>query len=204
MKKIAVSQRIDFLQKRNEKRDSLDQNYVKLLTYCGFIPFPIPNAIISEPNDKDLSLKEIKSWFQKVLPDGILLTGGNDFGEYIERDTTELISIEYAKENLIPILGICRGMQLIAISEGINLFPINGHIGLKHRITGEVNQEVLCFHKFAIEKTPKNFEVIATSKDGLIEGIRHKVLPIEGWMWHPERMNQFSKNDIKRIKNLFC
>ena len=46
------------------------------------------------------------TWFEKVMPDGILLTGGNDYGEYIERDITELITIEYAKENLIPILTI--------------------------------------------------------------------------------------------------
>ena len=49
----------------------------------------------------------------------------------------------------------------------------------------------------------KQFKVIAHSLDGEIEAIKHKSLPWEGWMWHPEREEKFLKEDINRIKNLF-
>ena len=43
MKKIAISQRVDYLQKRNEIRDSLDQKLIKLISICNFIPILVPN-----------------------------------------------------------------------------------------------------------------------------------------------------------------
>ena len=33
----------------------------------------------------------------------------------------------------------------------------------------------------------KDFEILAKAKDGVIEAIRHQKLPIEAWMWHPEK-----------------
>ena len=95
-------------------------------------------------------------------------------------------------------------LQLLAYNEGVKLFPVTGHIGKKHIVTGEINQDVICFHNFSIYETPKNYSEIAISEDGLIEGIRHNHLPIEGWMWHPERKDNFSEIDIDRIKKLFC
>ena len=100
-------------------------------------------------------------------------------------------------------MGICRGMQLLAKIGGSELIPVSGHVGLKHYLYGEMNHEVICYHNFAINKVPENFEVLAKSKDGLIECIKHKELPWEGWMWHPERIKYFSKYDVERIKKLF-
>ena len=64
--------------------------------------------------------------------------------------------------------------------------------------------EVNSYHKWAIVDCPSNFEVKAHSDDNVIEAIRHKKLPWEGWMWHPERDNGDSKNlDTKLLKSFF-
>ena len=64
-------------------------------------------------------------------------------------------------------------------------------------------KKVTCFHNFVLANCPKNFEVIARSKDNLIEAIKHKTQKCEAWMWHPERETRFNPNLIKRAKNLF-
>ena len=38
-----------------------------------------------------------------------------------------------------------------------------------------------------------DFNIIAKSSDGEIEGIKHSSLPWEGWMWHPERDKEINK-----------
>ena len=47
------------------------------------------------------------------------------------------------------------------------------------------------------------FIPLAYSDDGEIEAIRHKTLPWEGWMWHPERNAPFAKEDLKNITRIF-
>ena len=106
MKTIVLSQRLDFIKSRNELRDSLDQNYVRLLKKSGYLSMPIPNNIISNFDDYKCSKKEIKEYLDRIMPDGIVLTGGNDIGQYPARDNTELlilkVSIIYAiKQNSI-------------------------------------------------------------------------------------------------------
>ena len=46
------------------------------------------------------------------------------------------------------------------------------------------------------------YEILAESEDGIIEAISHKKLPWEGWMWHPEREEQFVTNDKNRFITL--
>ena len=109
--------------------------------------------------------KEIKEYLDRIMPDGIVLTGGNDIGQYPARDNTELLILEYAKENKIPLLAICRGMQLLAYNEGVKLLPVTGHVGKKHIVTGEINQEVICFHNFSIYETQKLFKNCTAKMD---------------------------------------
>ena len=58
------------------------------------------------------------------------------------------------------------------------------------------------YHNQALQSCPDSFNILAKSEDGIIEAITHKELPWEAWMWHPERSNVFSKNDLERFKNL--
>ncbi len=203
MKLVLFTQRIDHINSRKETRDSNDQNYVKLLEKCGYLPVSIPNVLITPDNQNEFCNEKINIWLNRINPDAILLSGGNNIGEYPNRDYTEMEILNFAKKKSLPVLGICRGMQLLALSEGTKLIPVKGHVGRKHFVKGDINQEVLCFHEFSIENVPKNFYIIAESEDGVIEAIKHKVLPWEGWMWHPERLTDFSNHDIQRIQKLF-
>ena len=134
---------------------------------------------------------------------GIVLSGGNNIGKFKERDDTELFLLKFAEMRQLPLLGICRGMQLMAVREGVNLKSIQGHVKTKHLVKGEINGTVNSFHDFCIENCPKNYDITALAEDGCIEAIRHKILPWEGWMWHPERESSFSKTDMDRLKKIF-
>ena len=48
----------------------------------------------------------------------------------------------------------------------------------------------------------KSFKIIAHSEDGNIEAIIHKDLSWEGWMWHPERDEEFSELNKERLKKV--
>ena len=139
----------------------------------------------------------------RISPNGIILSGGNNIGDEIKRDITEKILINFALKNKLPLLGICRGMQMIANFSGENIHPVKGHSRTRNQIKGCINREVNSFHDYSISKCPKHFEVLAYSLDGEIEAIKHKSLPWEGWMWHPEREDKFVDEDIDRIKKLF-
>lgn len=193
MRILAISQRIDFIKNRLEYRDSLDQSFYNYFEKCGFSLLPIPNV-----NNKNLN-----QLLNQLKISGVVLSGGNDIGQYKDRDITELKLINYANENSIPLLGICRGMQMIAKWQGINLIPVKGHVNNRHEIIGEINTEVNSFHNFAISKIPDDFELLAKSPDGTIEAIVSKSKKWEAWMWHPEREDLFNPIFIKRIKVLF-
>ena len=98
-KKIAISQRRDQIDGRNEVRDALDIRVGQFLWDLGFNPIPLASQI-SDP----------KSYLTELSPDGFVLSGGNDIGSTIERDNLELAMLEYSSEHQLPLLGICRGM----------------------------------------------------------------------------------------------
>jgi putative glutamine amidotransferase len=94
-------------------------------------------------------------------------------------------------------------MQMMAHWAGTGLHPVQGHVKTRHLLVGEITGEVNSYHGFTLAACPTDFEVLARSEDGAIEGIRHQSLPWEGWMWHPEREPNFSEHDIQRLKALF-
>lgn len=190
---VAVSQRVDALLARNEMRDALDQRLIAWLKISGFMPIPVPNGLGNTLID----------WLVLLRPAAIVLSGGNDIGQCIERDETELTLLTYAEENQLPLLGICRGMQMIAHRAGASLHPVTGHKRTRHRLSGVISGEVNSYHEYSLSDGPDGFEVLARSEDGAIEAIRHLSLPWEGWMWHPEREVRFASENIHRIKSLF-
>lgn len=200
MIRVAVSQRVDWVAGRNERRDALDQNLCRWLMSAGYIPVPVPNSMDQAAKNGSLSMQ---NWLLAMTPDAVLLSGGNDIGEAPERDDTERCLLAYAKERFLPVLGICRGMQMLSVWAGSALQPVAGHIGTRHRLLGELTGEVNSFHQFALADCPPGFTVTAKSEDGNIEAIRHETLPWEGWMWHPEREAPFQLTDIQRLQALF-
>ncbi|WP_292433759.1 gamma-glutamyl-gamma-aminobutyrate hydrolase family protein [Methylobacter sp.] len=197
---MAVSQRVDWLPERNERRDALDQNLCRWLVAAGYMPMPVPNVMGQMQGNNP---SPMQNWLSATNPDAILLSGGNDIGDAPERDNTERCLLAYAEEKCLPVLGICRGMQMLSVWAGSTLQPVAGHVGTKHRLQGELTGDVNSFHRFAVAVCPPGFTVAATSEDGCIEAIRHETLPWQGWMWHPEREAVFQLADMQRLQVLF-
>ena len=200
MKVIAVSQRIDIISSREEKRDALDQRLVSFLGRAGFICMPISNAFLFEGQSSSKAV--IGNLMLQISPSALLLSGGNDLGEFQDRDETESILLDYAESNNMPVLGICRGMQMMATRSGEKLKRVSGHTNSRHRITGIITREVNSYHQYGFYDCPSDYEVLSRSADGVIKAIRHLNLPWEGWMWHPEREEEYSTEDVERLQKL--
>ena len=202
MKLIAVSQRIDNHTDRQEIRDAIDQRLIAFLLECNCLPVQVPNFAGLKNPRQCKEQNHLQNWLDRVQPDGIVLSGGNDIGKYPTRDNLEYGLVEYALSKKIPMLGICRGMQVLGVWAGEDLKPVNGHVGHKHQLNGQFTYEVNSYHNFALHKCPKDFKVTARSEDGSIEAIQHQYLPWSGIMWHPEREEPFLIDDINNVKSM--
>ena len=211
LKKVVVTQRVEYIKRYEETRDAVDQKVSEWLVQAGFLPIPISNKLAVIRNAKNTQANEkpmLQNWLSAIKPNALLLSGGNDIGEYPCRDKTEKLLLNWAQKNKIPLLGICRGMQMMAVWAGGKLGRVINHIGTRHQLN--INQstekwpsKVNSYHGWGLINCPQNFEVMAHSDDSVIEAIKHKHLPWEGWMWHPERDSPFGEVEIKRLNDLF-
>jgi len=189
MKLIAVSQRVDILADRNERRDALDQRYAQLLAAAGFAAVPVPNIGST-----------VGAWLAALPLAGILLSGGNDLveqgGDAPERDATENALLAYALAHQLPLAGICRGLQLLAVRFGATLTEMPGHIASRHPVDGAIGREVNSYHRWCLDDTPAGWDVLGRCADGSIEAMRHTQHPLLALMWHPERESRYHPDDI--------
>ena len=189
--KIGVSLRIVNAQNYEEERDALSHDWTSLLEDLGFISVHIPNT-----------LKNLDSFLDEMDLDGIVLSGGDNIGENKKRDETENKILNYALEKKIPIIGVCRGMQLINKYFGGNLSIDNStiHLAEKHNvdITHENFRTLFSSESFPVNTYHQNMiqaegmgnglkPFAIFGKDGSIEGFFHEEFYIIGVMWHPER-----------------
>jgi|APSaa5957512535_1039671.scaffolds.fasta_scaffold79278_2 N5-(cytidine 5'-diphosphoramidyl)-L-glutamine hydrolase len=198
IKIIGITQREEEVISYEEKRDSLDQKLVQWVSDLGMLPVPIPN---------NLSSDDLFNWLNLLNVDSIILSGGNNIGESKKRDTTENNLLLWAQNNKKPVLGICRGMQMMSVFSGEGLVKISNHVKVRHSLVMSDDSislptEVNSFHNYGLRNCPKGYRVLAFSDDGSIEAIAHNELNWEGWMWHPERDSLFSLIEQNRFKTM--
>lgn len=175
-------------------------------------------------------VNKIESIISEV--DGLLLSGGPDIDPIhfdkveerdrcsidLRRDSIEIKAIESAKERKIPILGICRGLQLLNVVFGGSLFTdiptdvpnhsnhqqkegdaihtikIQDNTLLKSLVT-DSEISVNSNHHQSIDKLAKDFIISGKSEDGVVEAIEYKNINniqnqwIFAVQWHPERLD---------------
>ncbi len=205
---MVVTQRVDRVDATGEMRDALDQQLTRWLSAAGTIPVPVPNSLVALDGGAHEDQPALSAWIERVRPQAIVLSGGNNIGECPERDTTERSLLTWAAAHRVPLLGICRGLQMIAVWSGGRLTRVANHVRVRHRLIAVSGaeawpSEVNSFHNWGLAECPPAFEVAARVEDDGIEAILHPELPWEGWMWHPERETPFSPQDMHRLEVLF-
>jgi putative glutamine amidotransferase len=191
--------------------DFVGHAYVPYLQMLDLLPILIPN-----------NLADPRAYVTALGIEGVVLTGGGDIapGRYGQpntvseeitpaRDQMEYHLLEWAVDHHRPVLGICRGIQVINVFFGGGLVqdiptqlrsPINHDGSDPHlirftdpRVTGVIGADeihVNSHHHQGITQdllaTP--LEAVAVcSADGLVEALIHRSEPILGVQWHPER-----------------
>ena len=194
---------------------TLAQGYYMSVLEAGGTPVVIPSY------DNEKALVSILDTL-----DGLVLSGGADIDpDYLgeepldcisvnpRRDAQELVLVRLAVERQIPILGICRGIQMLTAALGGKLYqdiktqhgrPCIEHSqtiarglpshdvkiekdSLLHSLMGTETLAVNSFHHQAVKEIPQGFRVTATASDGIIEGMESTAFrPILGVQWHPE------------------
>jgi putative glutamine amidotransferase len=197
MQKIALTQRVSIVREYGERRDCLDQAWPRFLAACGLMPLVLPNVIevaTALCADDDVS--------------GLVLTGGNDLvalgGDAPERDATENALLDLAESRALPVLGVCRGMQVIQQRCAIPLRRVEGHV-TRHQVI-RVNGKptgVNSYHRFAAFESRSPLDVWAVADDGVVKAVQHADRSTTGIMWHPERMNLFAAADIALFRRVF-
>ena len=195
MKRIGLTQRVINHSQYAERRDVLDQRWTNLVFALGMLPVPIPNRI-----------QNVNIFINELQLDGIILTGGNDLvvcgGDAPERDFLEKNILDFAVKNLFPVIGICRGMQMIYhYFDGI-LEKVTGHVTPAQEITIlEKKRVVNSYHNWGFFKVNSYFHVLAIANDGVIKAFSHKFYPLLGIMWHLERDENLNLQDITLLKD---
>jgi len=206
----------------DENRDrtralNLKEAYFTSIQKAGGEPVTFP---MTTPLDQ---LPDVLSGFQ-----GILLTGGGDidpalfdgqthprvYGIDPVRDQIEIEMARYCADHRLPMLGICRGLQVMNVALGGNLYTdISDQLpgALKHpcypdyprdylahsvmikvstrltAITGQSQMKVNSLHHQGIKDLSQELNLSAMAPDGLIEGAEIMFHPFYvGVQWHPE------------------
>ena len=127
--------------------------------------------------------------------DGVLISPGPGTPEAAG---ISMEMIKYCGEKKIPLFGVCLGHQAIAAVYGakVSRAPelLHGKTSQVHHQQSGVFQDLPSpftatrYHSLAVERdsVPNNLEITGATESGVVMGLRHKDLPIEGVQFHPE------------------
>ncbi len=176
--------------------------------------------ILAGAKPERISVKH--QWSGKTL-DGLIVGGGDDIdpehyeGEISERDEfdperdrLEIQWIEWALKHQIPVLGICRGAQLVNVVLGGNLYADISTLRIRtynrpgllptkqvfvdrdsqlFSLCGKPKLRVNSLHHQAIKDVGNGVRVVGRDLDGFVQAIESSEnIPIFGVQWHPEYM----------------
>jgi N5-(cytidine 5'-diphosphoramidyl)-L-glutamine hydrolase len=197
VKIVAITQRVAVVPEYGERRDCLDQAWPRFIAACGLLPLPLPNVV-------DVAL----AMFARAEVAGLVLTGGNDLaavgGDAPERDLTESALLDAAESRRLPVIGVCRGMQVIQQRYAVPLRRVHGHVMPRQSIDIEGQEtEVNSYHNFGASESRLPLNTWAQARDGIVKAIRHSDKPMTGIMWHPERNTPFAERDIALFRDVF-
>lgn len=154
---------------------------------------------------------EIAHYIKAWQIDAFILTGGEDVGIDPQRDDTETTILTVAEREQLPVLGICRGMQLIQRYEHGTFTSDPSHVATPHQVRldrkffqlgNRVDHivSVNSYHRNCINlPLPARLRSIATA-GAQCEGFQHRILPWVGVMWHPERQAELSSYDLLLLR----
>jgi len=208
MLKIGLTQRVEVLRERNERWDCLDQAWSRLLSAQGYCLVPLPNW-----------LEKVDELIDDLGLEGVILTGGNDPGHLPgaenaapERDAFERKLLDCCGGRGIPVLGVCRGMQMMVAHHGGEIVPVAGHVGTSHSIMVRSGSTmplgdravVNSYHDFGVypDRLGPDWQVAGTAPDGSAEAVVHRSLRQWAIMWHPERPLG-DERDMDLVRALF-
>ncbi|CAM3310558.1 gamma-glutamyl-gamma-aminobutyrate hydrolase family protein [Rhodothermus bifroesti] len=198
----------------------LRRAYLDCIIAAGGLPVVVPVT---------LSLEDLRTLFEQV--DGVLLTGGADvdpvhygqvphpatYGIDPDRDRTELALVRWAVTADKPLLGLCRGLQVLNVALGGTLIqdipsqcphalPHDGEAlgqprtALLHEVTVQPNSRLAALlkqqrlavnslHHQAIDQLAPTLVATAHADDGLIEAVEVPTCRfVLGVQWHPEEL----------------
>ncbi len=202
--------------------------YTDSVLHAGGIPLII---VPSDPTYIDDVLDRI---------DGLLLTGGGDVSPHLygrepeetvrgvneERDVFEIELVKRAKARKLPVMGICRGLQVINVALGGTLIQdLPSHTGVHdHDIVGEGVYEphleamvvedtriaaiigpgrhcINSIHHQAVDELGDGLSISALAVDSTIEGIEHEDpdWPLIAVQWHPEFLGMRDNGDAHEL-----
>lgn len=213
----------------SELNTTLGEAYYRSVLEAGGIPVVLP------PHDDIDVLKDMLDSL-----DGILFSGGADLNPLFvreepiqglrginhRRDLQELLLVRLAYDRQLPMLGICRGIQMMVAALGgsiyQDIYSQKDKNCLKHSqdldratashsvslsagsiLHGLFQSDILyvnSFHHQAVKDVPSSLKVTAVSSDGVIEAVEsteHK--SVLGVQWHPEAYCMAGKDDMRPI-----